>query len=256
MNLKSDEIEILKKALQTLEGLSFPFSEKDLFQVSVLLKTLSTSEHLELQKISEIPDHFHPEMTLRHLQNFMIPMERALGRTLRDDQFVVLTKDKPVTASPKHERSPIIFILENLRSAFNVGSIFRLADCLNAQEIHLVGYTATPEQDQLKKTSLGSTETVPWRHFSTLLECIQYNESLGFTVAALETAENSVSLYEAKLPLKTSFLVGNERFGLEPKALSLASKIVRIPTLGIKNSLNVSQALSIVSYEWLRQNPQ
>jgi len=226
------------------------FQEKDLFQLAGLLQSFAISEKPELEKLSLIPEHLHPKMSLRHFLNFLVPIERLVGRNVSDDSFLVTSMDKPKTQTTK---VPLYFVLENIRSAFNVGSIFRLADCLAAEKIYLCGYTATPENEALEKTSLGTLQNTEWLHFDHLTDALQELKKQNAQIFALETAENSKSLFNMDFQKPTAFVVGNERFGLEPAALGLCDGVISIPTFGLKNSLNVSNALSIAAYEWRRQ---
>lgn len=226
------------------------FQESDLFRLAGLLRSLAFSGSPELEKLSLIPEHLHPKMSLRHFLNFLVPIERWVGRNLSDDAFLVTSQDKPPTVSTK---VPLYFVLENIRSAFNVGSIFRLADCLAANGIYLCGYTATPENEALEKTSLGTLQSTKWIHFDHLADALQTLKKEGVQIFALETAEKSKSIFEMRFEKPTALVVGNERFGLEPASLQICDGVISIPTFGTKNSLNVSNALSIAAYEWRRQ---
>jgi 23S rRNA (guanosine2251-2'-O)-methyltransferase len=221
------------------------FQEKDLRELTSLLGQFGN------HKVALIPHHLSLDMSLRHFLNFIVPIERLLSKSLSDEQFLVTKEDRQVSS----QKFPLSFILENIRSAFNVGSIFRLADCLNVEHIYLVGYTPTPESDAVKKTSMGTTGNTPWSTFDKLEDVAAHLENKQVQIFALETAVNSTSLHEAKLPLSMAYLVGNERFGLEESALKKCQDIISIPTFGSKNSLNVASALSIAAFEWKRQNP-
>jgi tRNA G18 (ribose-2'-O)-methylase SpoU len=261
MKLGPFEIQVLKKAHDLALGIErnskdSDFSESALFELSGLLKSLEISEFAAAQKLAEIPDHFFPTMTLKHFSNFIVPLERALDRNLRDDQFVVTDTDRnppELTAKKTLEKVPLYFVLDNLRSAFNVGSIFRLADCAGASEILLCGYTATPKNETLQKTSLGSWQNTKWQSFAHIKNAFAYLESLKVQIIALETAENAKNLYQMNFSQPTAFVVGNERFGLDRETLSCSHAVASLPAWGQKNSLNVSNALSIAAYEWRRQ---
>lgn len=255
--LAKEDLAILKSCYELMREMEQKsqdgsFSESELFRLAGLLRSFALSENRELEKLSMIPEHLHPQMSMRHFLNFLVPVERLYGRNISDDAFLIAKTDRSPSTSQK---VPLVFVLENIRSAFNVGSIFRLADCLGAEKIYLCGYTPTPEQEALQKTSLGTTETTEWIQKPTLAECLQELKSKGYQITALETARKSISLFDYRIePSRpTAFVVGNERFGLEPSALELCDVIVSIPTFGAKNSLNVSNALSIASYEWRRQ---
>lgn len=260
--MTTDEKRLLKTVFDLVQSIENQFYDKVFLQTNLekllqFLEMFSASSDLSLQKLSLISGHLHPEMELRHFLNFVIPIERALGRNLSDDQFLVTREDRSssVDAVPI-SRVPLVFVLENLRSAFNVGSIFRLADCLSIREIHLVGYTMTPDQSSsssLLKTSLGSTDVVPWKTWVNLSSSLENLRGQGFEIVALETAAKSQGLYDFHFHRPTALVVGNERFGLEASSLKLCDQVISIPTWGIKNSLNVSQALAIGAYEWRRQ---
>jgi 23S rRNA (guanosine2251-2'-O)-methyltransferase len=149
----------------------------------------------------------------------------------------------------------LVFVLDHLRSGFNVGSLFRLADCVGAEKIWLVGYTATPEQKAVQDTALGTSAWVPWQHHDDLLTVIRELQAEGYKVIALETAECAQSLFAQSLPDKLAFVVGNERFGLGPESLAFVDEVRSIPMQGLKNSLNVASALSVAAFEWGRQHP-
>jgi 23S rRNA (guanosine2251-2'-O)-methyltransferase len=227
------------------------FSEEKLATMTGLLHQLEFSQDENLQKLARIKDHLYPTMSLRHFSNFLIPLERWLDRNLSDDHFLVSELDQNLR--PQTTR-PIYFILDNLRSAFNVGSIFRLADCVGATEIILCGYTATPENSAVQKTSMNTSELVRYRHCDRIEDALTEFKSKGIQIIALETADHAVSLYHKPMTGPCAFVVGNERFGIDRKILSMVDEVRSIPVFGTKNSLNVANALSIAAFEWSRQN--
>lgn len=226
-----------------------PFPESELFLLKSLFLELSHFEDVELRKCAELADHLTPEMSERHFLNLLIPIERLLGRDLKDGDFLVTHADRNLQVS----RQPLYFILENLRSSFNVGSIFRLADGLAVEKIYLCGYTPGPEADGVGKTAMGTTETVPFIHYKTSLEAIRALKSEGVEIVGLETAGKAQPLFQYEFQKTTALLVGNERFGLDPKSLALCDALVELPLKGMKNSLNVATALSGAAFEWTRQ---
>ncbi len=245
---KHPELKVIKKLALEIEQVAEDgnFPENQLQKLILLLSSLEHAEVFDLQKLSQIKDHLHPKMTLRHFQNFMVPIERLLGRSLREDEFLVTSKDQP---AKKVQKVPLVFVLENIRSAFNVGSIFRLADAVGVESIHLVGYTPLPDS----KTALGTEVTVHSQAFARLEDSLLYLRNRNYKVWALETAENSSSLFETNFEGPTALVVGNERFGIEASALRLMDGILTLPMSGMKNSLNVSNALSVSAFEWKRQ---
>lgn len=255
-SLTKEDLAILKSCYDLMREMERnskeqDFSEADLFKLAGLLRSFTLSDQKELEALSLIPEHLYPKMSMRHFLNFLVPVERLLQRNLSDDAFLITSLDRKEKVQDK---VPLYFVLENIRSAFNVGSIFRLADCIGVQEIFLCGYTPTPKDNEaLEKTSLGTISATPWRHFNHLQEALEFLKQKQIRLLALETAGNSTSLFDFHLQGPSAFVVGNERFGLEAEALKKCDQIVSIPTFGVKNSLNVSNALSIASYEWRRQ---
>lgn len=147
-----------------------------------------------------------------------------------------------------------ILILENIRSAYNVGAIFRTADGAGVSKIYLVGYTPTPidrfgrPQPEIKKTSLGASEEIEWEHYERVSDFISPLKKEGITVVAVEQAPVSISMIDFIVPEKVAYIVGNEVEGVSKESLELADVIIDIPMLGTKESLNVSVAAGIVLY--------
>jgi tRNA(Leu) C34 or U34 (ribose-2'-O)-methylase TrmL len=255
MSLSKEEHDILKSCYELMREIEKNskdenFSETDLFNLAGLLSSFANSNNQNLYKLSLIPGHLHPQMPMRHFLNFLVPLERLIQRNLSDEAFLITTLDRQ---DRDIEKVPLYFVLENIRSAFNVGSIFRLADCIGVEEIYLCGYTPSPPQDALEKTSLGTTNAVAWRHFNHIDEALEDLLKKNVQLLALETTKTSTSIFQLQVRGPSAFIVGNERFGLEASALSKCHQVISIPTFGIKNSLNVSNALSIAGYEWRRQ---
>lgn len=220
-------------------------------QVAQLKSTLMALS--DLPKISAIAEHLNEKMSPRHFQNFMVPIERLLDRNLRDDQFLTTSIDRPAATVTRRN---VFFVLDNLRSAFNVGSLFRLADCVGAGKIYLSGYTASPaDVESVAKTSLGASSVVEFSSTDNLLTLISDLRKQGIRTVALETGRNTESLFGKPLLGPTAFIVGNERFGLDFEILNAVDEVRSIPTYGMKNSLNVANALSVAAFEWSRQNP-
>jgi tRNA G18 (ribose-2'-O)-methylase SpoU len=142
--------------------------------------------------------------------------------------------------------------LDNLRSVFNVGSIFRSADGCGIKHLHLGGTTPTPAHPQMAKTALGAEALINWEHHWDGLSAVQNIKHQGYHLIALEYLDNSVPLFETQIKHKNPILliVGNENYGIDPGILSECNQIVHLPMLGIKESLNVAVAFSIASY-WL-----
>jgi tRNA G18 (ribose-2'-O)-methylase SpoU len=155
-----------------------------------------------------------------------------------------------VLALPRH---PIIGVLDRIRSAHNVGSIFRSADGARLQELVLCGYTPTPPHKHLAKTALRAVESVPWRHAENVEDAIDDLRSRGVQVLGLEFTATSTPLYQFDLKFPVALVVGNEAEGLSSEVLARCDGIVHLPMHGLKSSLNVSVAFGVASYEVLHR---
>lgn len=193
--------------------------------------------------------HYPAFSALSDLLIFLVPLERHLGRAVRDDDFLVFDTDRPRT----RREHPIYLILENIRSAFNVGNMLRIADCLGAAHVYLAGYTATPENEKVRRSDLGSSEALDWSSCSGAEEAIQALQAKHIPVYALETTSDAASLYETDLPSPLGLVVGNEVHGVNRQTLDLCDRVLTIPTWGIKNSLNVANCLAVAGFEVLRR---
>ncbi len=143
-----------------------------------------------------------------------------------------------------------IVLLDNVRSAFNVGSIFRTADGANWNEIVLCGITPYPPNPKLLKTALGSTEYVQWKRFNTTLEGVEYVKSLSIPIYSIEQSDNSIMFDERTInyPDDLCIVFGHELLGVDKNILELSDKVIELPMLGKKNSLNVGVTAGIVMY--------
>jgi tRNA G18 (ribose-2'-O)-methylase SpoU len=153
----------------------------------------------------------------------------------------------------KLQKNPLYLVLDNLRSAFNVGSIFRCADAARLAGIYTCGYTAHPPHKKLDKTALGTLGFVPTKHFDTTEDALVYLASSGVNVWALETTSHSVDYTKVNYPKPLAIVLGNEALGIERSILDKCQKLIEIPLYGYKNSLNVANAASVAAFEVLRQ---
>jgi tRNA G18 (ribose-2'-O)-methylase SpoU len=149
-------------------------------------------------------------------------------------------------------RHPIKVILFNIRSLYNVGSIFRTADSALINELILCGFTPTPPRKEIEKTALGATETVPWRFFKETKEAIRILKNEGYKICALEITDNSRNYNDLKLEdFPLAIISGNEINGIDDDILELCDFSIEIPMYGVKHSLNVSVATGIAIYNTL-----
>ncbi len=153
------------------------------------------------------------------------------------------------------EKIPVVVVLENIRSAYNVGSVFRTADAFLINAIYIVGYTAQPPHKEIKKTALGAEESVDWKYFKTSAEAIEDLRLEKFSVFAVEQAEKSIPLNNMGLirENKLAVVFGNEVAGVEQSTIALCDGCIEIPQLGMKHSLNVATAAGVVLWELIRK---
>ena len=148
---------------------------------------------------------------------------------------------------------PIIVVLENIRSAYNVGSVFRTADAFLIEAVYIIGYSARPPHKEIKKTALGAEETVVWKHFKTTKEAIEELKTDQYKVYAVEQAENSYKLHAGfKQNDKVAVIFGNEVTGVEQSTIDSCDGCMEIPQLGMKHSLNIATAAGVVLWELVR----
>ncbi len=169
--------------------------------------------------------------------------------------FEVRTRDSelPPEEFARLPRRPIHIVLDNLRSAFNVGSIFRLADAARAAEVIPCGYTAFPPHHKLEQTSLGTTDSVPWRRFDTTTAALADLKAGGTHLVAVETSRHATPFHRFEYQFPLALVFGNEALGVSREALEQCEAVVEIPVFGYKNSINVATAVGIVLYDVLRK---
>ena len=163
---------------------------------------------------------------------------------------------KSVEEFKESDKMPVIAVLENVRSAYNVGSVFRTADAFLLQSIYICGYTAHPPHKEIKKTALGAEETVDWKYFKKISEAIDELRKEDFKIYAVEQAEESIKLQSASGGFapgeKIAVIFGNEVTGVEQATIGKCDGCIEIPQLGMKHSLNISVAAGIVLWEIIR----
>ncbi len=160
---------------------------------------------------------------------------------------------KSVDEFKRSEKIPVILVLENIRSMYNVGSVFRTADAFLIEGIFISGYTAQPPRKEIDKTALGATETVNWKYFSTTRKALDELKKNDFKLFAIEQVEESISLEKFDYPDKVAFIFGNEVSGVDEETILMCDGCVEIPQFGMKHSLDISVAVGIVLWEVVRE---
>jgi tRNA G18 (ribose-2'-O)-methylase SpoU len=162
---------------------------------------------------------------------------------------------KSIEDFKQSEKTPIIIVLDDIRSLHNIGSVFRTADAFLIEKIYLCGITATPPNKEIHKTALGATETVAWEHSKNTLEVIENLKKEGTTVLAIEQVESAVFLQKFKIEKdkKYALIFGNEVYGVSQEAVALCDGCIEIPQLGTKHSLNISVSAGIVVWDLFKK---
>lgn len=161
---------------------------------------------------------------------------------------------KTVSEFKDSDKLPIVVVLENIRSAYNVGSVLRTADAFLLQAVYTTGYSPHPPHKQIDKTALGAHETVNCKHFADAALAIESLKEDGFTILAVEQAEQSSMLHKLTIGKnqKIAVVFGNEVSGVEQSTIGLCDGCLEIPQFGMKHSLNIAVAAGVVLWELVK----
>ena len=226
----SDDPERIRIIEQLLE-LSALLPEAIPTRLSLFLAELNTSlsPHQLLNKL-----YFYNDGALRKDSQLPLRQVRQKG------EIPVAIRDKA---------KQITLIADNLRSVFNVGSLFRIAECLGIGGIMLCGISPTPDHPHLPKTAMGTQQLVSCQSFDTTQEAISHCRARGYRIYALETSAEAKSIYEMQFSFPLALVLGNESLGIDPESLAMCDEATYLPQLGWKSSLNVGVASSIALYQ-------
>ncbi len=149
------------------------------------------------------------------------------------------------------EKIPLVIILDDVRSAYNVGSIFRTADAFRIEGIYLCGISARPPHKDISKTALGATESVEWQYYPDVMQAAREVRDAGYTLYAVEQADESIDLKEFKpgKNVKIALVFGHEVFGVKDELLEICDGCIEIPQFGTKHSFNVAISVGIVLWD-------
>jgi tRNA G18 (ribose-2'-O)-methylase SpoU len=149
------------------------------------------------------------------------------------------------------KKTPLIVILDNIRSLNNIGSVFRTSDAFLIEKIYLCGITAKPPHKDIHKTALGATDSVDWEHVEDTIKLVKKLQAEGILVASIEQAENSVQLqnFSPSKNKKLAIIFGNEVKGVQQQIVSISDYRIEIPQYGTKHSLNISVSCGVVLWE-------
>lgn len=153
------------------------------------------------------------------------------------------------------KKLPLTVVLDDVRSLYNVGSVFRSSDAFRVEAVYLCGITATPPHPEIHKTALGGEDSVAWRYFNTATEAVQSLHDEGVTVYSIEQVEGSTKLQNLQLDTDKRYAVvlGNEVKGVHQEVVDMSDGCLEIPQFGTKHSLNVSVTAGMVIWEVAKQ---
>ena len=162
---------------------------------------------------------------------------------------------KTIEEFKKAVKTPLIIILDNIRSLNNVGSVFRTADAFLIEKIYLCGITAIPPHKDIHKTALGATESVDWEYRKEIISLIKKLQEKGTKVFAIEQTDGAISLenFEVNEDHKYAFVLGNEVKGVSQDAISQCDSVIEIPQEGTKHSLNIAVATGVVLWDFYQK---
>ena len=152
------------------------------------------------------------------------------------------------------EKLPLVVVLDDVRSMYNVGSVFRTSDAFRVEKLCLCGITSTPPHPEIHKTALGAENSVEWTYCKTALDCVSQLKKQGYTVFSIEQVEGSTPLpsFHAKQGQKYAVVFGNEVKGVHQEVVDASDGCLEIPQLGTKHSMNVSVTAGIIIYQFAR----
>lgn len=198
-----------------------------------------------LPRLTQLSRLLNPQMTRRQFWSVLVPVEREVARRKVTD-VEILDADLP-EGPATGSAMPLTVVADSIRSAFNVGGIFRTAECFGVGEVVLCGYTPLPDQPQAAKAALGTQKLVSWRYAEDIRRAVTELRAAGVLCLALETVAGAPEIGECAWRFPCALVLGNERFGVDPEVVAMCDGAVRIRMYGRKNSLNVVTAFALAA---------
>ena len=160
-----------------------------------------------------------------------------------------------ITEFKNSPKTPLVVVLDNIRSLNNIGSVFRTSDAFLIEQIILCGITAKPPHKDIHKTALGATDSVTWEYAKSTIEAVNRLKNEGYVIISVEQTENATMLHDfnIKQTQKYAVIFGNEVKGVQQEVVDLSDNCIEIPQLGTKHSLNISVSAGIVLWEFFRK---
>ncbi len=168
----------------------------------------------------------------------------------------ILKTKKSVEEVRKLPRTPIVAVLDNIRSLYNVGAMFRTSDGIMLEKMYLCGMTGMPPRREIEKTSLGACDTVPWEYRKNTADVVKELKEKGYQIVALELTDPPMHYAEVEFSFPTALIVGHEINGVTDEVMQMVDLSISIPMLGRANSLNVATAYGIAVYQMLYKYQQ
>ncbi len=158
---------------------------------------------------------------------------------------------KTINEFKESSKTPIVIVLDNVRSLNNVGSVFRTADAFLIEAVYLCGITGTPPNKEIQKTALGATESISWKHFSNTTDAVKELLAQDYLVYSIEQADSAIMLnnFMPSRNQKIAIIFGNEVKGVEQDVIDMSTDVIEIPQLGTKHSLNIAVSVGIVMWD-------
>lgn len=180
-----------------------------------------------------------------------MPEQESGNKKLQTDQLGRISADE----YQQMHKSPIIVVLDNVRSLHNIGSIFRTSDAFRLEAVYLCGICATPPHKEIHKSALGAENVVPWKYFQETMQAMVELQTNNYDLIAIEQTQHSISLekFEINPAKKYALIFGNEVKGIQQEIVDMCNSSVEIPQFGTKHSFNVSVSAGIVLWEWYRK---
>jgi tRNA G18 (ribose-2'-O)-methylase SpoU len=206
------------------------------------------AQQTHLPRLAALARLLTPDLTRQQFWSVLVPVEREVAKH-RITDIDILDADLPPETACTASTLPLTVVVDSLRSAFNVGGIFRTAECFGVQELLLCGYTALPDNPQVARAALGAEQLVPWHQREDIRAALAALRAQGKPCIALETVAGAPAATTFTWSFPCALVLGNERFGLDPEIVSACDHVVRIPLFGRKNSLNVVSAFALAAHE-------
>ena len=173
---------------------------------------------------------------------------------MRKLTFEEITNLRPTLEELKHkDRFPIYSVLDNIRSMYNVGSVFRTSDATRIKKLILCGMTAQPPRKEIEKTALGSVESVPWEYYKSSVDAVNALKKKGIQIVCVEHTSGSIDYIKANVNFPIALVFGHEVVGVKDEIIDLADQTIEIPMYGVKQSLNLAVAYGIVTYHFVHK---